>query len=287
MTNRIRNLLLATPILFMCLFALCPLLIMVVVSFWQREGFQTVPAFSLSAYAEFLGGVRTSILIRSVLSAILATALSLVVIYPIAYLLARMSRPSFVRIVLILFTIPFLISYIIRNFAWAFILGRTGPLNEALIGLGVVDAPIDWLLYSTFAVYVGLIGSYMPFMLFPLWLALSGIDKRLIEASYLLGASPTNTFLRITLPLSLPGIFAASVFGLVGILGESAVSLILGGAGYELMGNTITSSMNVLNYPLAAAMSTITVAVMVLMLIIWYFTVDTRAFLRQIVGRSE
>ena len=94
MTNRIRNLLLATPILFMCLFALCPLLIMVVVSFWQREGFQTVPAFSLSAYAEFLGGVRTSILIRSVLSAILATALSLVVIYPIAYLLARMSRPA-------------------------------------------------------------------------------------------------------------------------------------------------------------------------------------------------
>lgn len=286
MTDRLRSMFLAVPIGFMGLFALCPLAIMVMVSFWERQGFETVPAFSLAAYAEFLGGVRTAVLTRSVLTAFLATALSLVLVYPIAYFLARMSRPGFVRLILILFTVPFLISYIIRNFAWAFILSRSGPVNQVLMTLGLTDGPIDWLLYSTFSVYIGLIGSYMPFMLFPLWLALSGIDRRLIEASYLLGASPVTTFLRITLPLSLPGILAASIFGLVGILGESAVSLILGGAGYELMGNTITSSMNVLNYPLAAAMSSITVAIMVLLLIIWYFTVDTRAFLRQIIGRA-
>ena len=286
MEDRARRVLFVIPIGFMGLFALCPLLIMVMVSFWRREGFETVPGFSFVAYAEFLGGVRTTVLMRSIVTALIGTTISLIIVYPIAYVLARFSRPGFVRMVMILFTVPFLISYIIRNFAWAFILGRTGPVNQFLIMTGITEGPVDWLLYSNFSVYVGLVGSYMPFMLFPLWLVLSGIDKRLLEASYLLGATPLQTFLRVTLPLSLPGIFAAAIFGLVGILGESAVSLILGGAGYELMGNTITSSMNVLNFPLAAAMSTITVAVMVLLLIVWYSTVDVRAFLGQLVGRA-
>lgn len=286
MEDRARRLLFVIPIGFMGLFALCPLLIMVMVSFWRREGFETVPGFSFAAYAEFLGGVRTTVLMRSIVTALIGTTISLIIVYPVAYVLARFSRPGFVRMVMILFTVPFLISYIIRNFAWAFILGRTGPVNQFLIMTGITEGPVDWLLYSSFSVYVGLVGSYMPFMLFPLWLVLSGIDKRLLEASYLLGATPLQTFLRVTLPLSLPGIFAAAIFGLVGILGENAVSLILGGAGYELMGNTITSSMNVLNFPLAAAMSTITVAVMVLLLIVWYSTVDVRAFLGQLVGRA-
>ncbi|MDG4898395.1 ABC transporter permease [Mesorhizobium sp. WSM4976] len=277
---------LTIPIFFSLAFVIGPLAIMVVVSFWARQDFTIVPAFQINAYAEFLGGVRTAVLQRTVLTSFLATALSLVIAYPIAYLLARLSRPAVTRIVLLLLTIPFLINYIIRNFAWAFLLGRNGPINHALIGLGVTDAPVDWLLYSTFSVYVGLVASYMPFMVFPLWLSLAGIDRRLIEASYLLGASPVATFLRVTLPLSLPGLFAAVIFALVGILGESAVSLILGGAGYELMGNTITSAMNVLDYPLAAAMSTVTVALMVVLLVLWYALTDIRSFLGQIMGRG-
>lgn len=277
---------LTIPILFSLAFVIGPLAIMVVVSFWARQDFTIVPAFQIDAYAEFLGGVRTAVLQRTVLTSFLATALSLVIAYPIAYLLARLSRPAVTRIVLLLLTIPFLINYIIRNFAWAFLLGRNGPINHALIWLGVTGAPVDWLLYSTFSVYVGLVASYMPFMVFPLWLSLAGIDRRLIEASYLLGASPVPTFLRVTLPLSMPGLFAAVIFALVGILGESAVSLILGGAGYELMGNTITSAMNVLDYPLAAAMSTITVALMVVLLVLWYALTDIRSFLGQIMGRG-
>jgi len=282
----VRRVLYLTPIVFMVVFAICPILIMVAISFWTRAGFSVVPAFVFDAYGEFFGGARTAVLTRSILTALLATALCLVVAYPVAYLLARRSRPGFVRVVLLLFTIPFLVNYIIRNFSWAYLLGRTGPINETLLALGLVGAPVDWLLFSTFSVYIGLVSSYMPFMVFPLWLVLAGIDQRLIDASSLLGATPLQTFLRVTLPLSLPGVFAAVIFGLVGILGESAVSLILGGAGYELMGNTIMSATNVLNYPLAAAMSTVTVGLMVLLLVVWYRVADIRTFLGQIMGRG-
>ena len=130
-----------------------------------------------------------------------------------------------------------------------------------------MDRPLDWLLYSDFSVLVGLISSYMPFMIFPMWLSLAGIDRALIQASWLLGASPSRTFFGVTLPLSLPGVFAAAIFGFVGCFGESAIPVIMGGVGYQLMGNTITSAMDVLNYPLAAAMSTIVVLAMAVLLL--------------------
>src|SRR6202035_1869606 len=112
------------------------------------------------------------------------------------------------RGVLLLFTIPFVVNYILRDVSWTYLLTRDGPVNTALLRLGLVHQPLDWLLFSHFAVLVGLITSYMPFMIYPIWLALTGIDRRLLEASWLLGAKPATTFLRVTLPLSLPGVFA-------------------------------------------------------------------------------
>lgn len=111
---------------------------------------------------------------------------------------------------------------------------------------------------------------------------LIGFDRSLEEASRDLGASAFTTFRTITLPLSLPGVFAAGLFGLVGCLGESAVPIILGGVGYELIGNTITSSMDVLNYPLAAALSSIVILLMLLLMLGWYLVFDMRSFLGRI-----
>lgn len=278
-----RRALLALPIAFVVVFVLGPLAVTLVISFWQRVGFHLEPALSLQAYETFFGSVRVGVLHRSVVVALLTTLFSLILAYPIAYLLALRVRPEVTRIVLLLLTIPFLVNYVIRNFAWAYLLGRNGPVNDAVIVLGLTDRPLDWLLFGDFSVFVGLISSYMPIMVFPLWLSLSGIDRRLIEASWMLGANPLVTFVRVTLPLSLPGLFAAAIFCLVGVFGESAVPLILGGAGYELMGNTISSAMTVLDYPLAAAMSTVVAAVMSLLLMVWYFGFDVRAFLGQIV----
>jgi ABC-type spermidine/putrescine transport system permease subunit I len=273
---------LASPIGFVGLFLLAPLGITVAIGFWERAGLKLRPAFSLASYVEFFEGVRLQVLARSLLVSLEATAISLLIAYPIAYFLAFKARPNATRAVLMLFTVPFLINYIIRTFAWTWLLGRTGPINSALIAIGLADGPVDWLLFSDFAVLVGLVTSYMPFMIFPIWMALAGIDRRLIEASWMLGGSPVATFLRVTLPLSLPGLFAAVIFGFVGCFGESAVPVIMGGVGYQLMGNTISSAMDVLNYPLAAAMSNIVVLAMLLLLGCWYFAFDMRSFLGKI-----
>ncbi len=282
-TSLLRYGLLATPVVFVVVFVLGPLAVTFAWSVWERDGFTVRPGFTLEHYATFFTGVRLFVLERGLVVAAAVTGLGLLIAYPIAYFLAMRVRPEVGRTVLLLFTVPFLVNYVIRNFALAYLLSRSGPVNQALIGVGLVERAVDWLLFSHFAVFTGLISSYMPFMIYPLWLALAGIDRRLVEASWLLGADPRVTFLRVTLPLSMPGVFAAAIFGFVGSFGESAVPIILGGVGYQLMGNTITSALDVLNYPLAAAMSSVVVALMLVLLTAWYAVFDIRSFLGKIV----
>jgi ABC-type spermidine/putrescine transport system permease subunit I len=279
-----RRLFLLLPIAFVGLFLILPLAFMLGVSFWKRSMLGMRPAFVLTNYAEFLTGTRFAVLERSFLISIEATAIGLLIAYPIAYFLARKARPSSTRAVLLLFTVPFLVNYIIRTFAWTYLLGRTGPVNASLMALGFADGPLDWLLFSHFALLVGMVSSYMPFMIFPLWVSIAGIDQRLIEASWMLGAAPARTFLGVTLPLSLPGIFAAVIFSFVGCFGESAVPIILGGVGYQLIGNEITSTLDVLNYPLAAAMSSVVTIAMLVLLGLWYLAFDLRSFLGKILA---
>lgn len=276
----------AGPVVLVAVMILGPLAMMAIVSFWTKSGFSMIPDFSFKAYETFLGGVRFSVFMRSIWVAISSTGIMLLIAYPVAYFIARHVRADLVRSMLFLFSVPFLVNYILRTFAWADILGRTGWINQALVGSGLAETPLDWLLYSDFAVYLGLVTAYMPFMIFPIWLSLSGIDRRFEEASWMLGEGPWRSFTRVTLPLSLPGVFAAAIFGFVGAFGEFAISTVLGGTGYQLLGNSITSALDVINYPLAAAMSTFTVAVMALLLTLWFRLFDVRLFLGKIMGRT-
>ncbi len=262
-----------------------PLAMTTVISFWQKKGFSMAPALSLENYAAFFSGVRLEILLRSLWVAVTSTAIMLVLAYAIAYVVAKRVKTSLVRPVLFVFAVPFLVNYIVRTFAWSDLLARTGPVNTALVDLGVVSTPVDWLLFSDFAVYLGLVTAYMPFMIFPIWLSLAGIDDRLVEASWMAGEPPWRTFLRVTLPLSLPGVFAAAIFGFVGAFGEVAVSLILGGTGYQLLGNAIQSALNVLNYPLAAAVASVATGLMLVLMGLWYGFFDLRLFLGKVLGR--
>jgi ABC-type spermidine/putrescine transport system permease subunit I len=275
----------ALPIAFAVVFVVLPLALTVAVSFWTRVGLIVRPAFTFTSYAAFFAGARLLVLERSFAASIEATALGLLLAYPIAYFLAFKVSPRAARTVLLLFTVPFLVNYIIRAFAWTWLLGRTGLVNALLMASGLTNEPLDWLLYSDVAVLIGLVTSYMPFMIFPLWLA--GIDRRLIQASWMLGAPPARTFLRVTLPLSLPGVFAAAIFAFVGCFGESAIPVIMGGVGYQMMGNSIASAMDVLNYPLAAAISTVVLAAMMSLLLVWYLVFDARAFLGMILRPAK
>lgn len=278
--------LLGLPLAAVTILILGPLALTAVVSFWSKSGFSMRPDFTFTSYQSFRDGVRFSVFLRSLIVASLSTGLMLLIAYPIAYLIARKVRPDLVRSVLFLFSVPFLVNYILRTFAWADVLGRTGYINSFLIWSGVVNEPLDWLLYNQFSVYLGLVTAYMPFMIFPIWLSLAGIDKRYEEASWMLGSGRMQTFLRVTLPLSLPGIFAAGIFGFVGAFGEFAVSTILGGTGYQLFGNSIVSALDVINYPLAAAMTTFSVGLMALLLGLWFYFFDIRILLGNAMGRS-
>ena len=135
----------------------------------------------------------------------------------------------------------------------------TGPSTPHLIALGLRDAPIDWLLYSDFAVFVGLVSSYMPFMIFPLVLSIARSTGNISRRAHFWERALSHLPAHHAAALAARH-FAAIIFGFVGCFGESAVPIIMGGVGYELVGNTITSSMDVLNYPLAAALSSIVVA---------------------------
>lgn len=279
-------LLLGLPVVIVTLLILGPLALTAVVSFWSKSGFSMQPDFTFASYQSFLGGPRFTVFLRSLGVATFSTVLMLLIAYPVAYLISRKVRTDLVRTVLFLFSVPFLVNYILRTFAWADVLGRTGYVNSLLLGFGIVDQPVDWLLFSSFSVYLGLVTAYMPFMIFPIWLSLSGIDKRFEEASWMLGSGKIQTFINVTLPLSMPGIFAASIFGFVGAFGEFAVSTILGGTGYQLFGNSIVSALDVINYPLAAAMTTFSVGLMALLLGLWFYFFDVRVLLGNAMGRT-
>lgn len=280
-----RFLVLGIPLVLVAVFVLGPIAVMVAVSFWKKTGLTIVPDFTWKAYAAFLGGVRIGVFWRSLGVALSSTVIMLLIAYPLAYAMDRKIPKSHTGPVLFLFSVPFLVNFIIRTFSWSDLLSRTGPINTALMAIGVTDAPLDWLLFSNFSVYLGLVTAYMPFMIFPIWLSLNGIDRRLEQASWMLGEARVMTFLRVTLPLSLPGVFAAAIFGFVGAFGEFAVSTILGGTGYQLLGNSIVSALDVINYPLAAAMSAFSIAVMLVLLALWFIFFDLRLFLGEIMGR--
>lgn len=277
-----RHLLLVLPAAYVAVFLVVPLALTLVWSLWERDGFWMRPALSPAAYITFFSGPRLTVLERTVVLASVVTALGLLIAYPIAYLVSMKLPPALARLVLLLLTIPFLVNYILRDVSLTYVLDRVGPVNALLLRSGVVHQPVDWLLYSPFAVAVGLISSYMPFMIYPIWLALSGIDRRLLEASWLLGARPLRTFLQVTLPLSMPGVFAGLMFAFVGSFGDSATARILGGSGFQMMGDTITSALGVLNYPLAAATSTTVVAMMLVLLVIWFLLFDASSLLGKV-----
>jgi ABC-type spermidine/putrescine transport system permease subunit I len=262
-----------------------PLILTLIVSFWKRQMFTMKPGFTLASYEMFFDGARFSVLKWSFWIATSSTVIMLIIAYFVAYCITFRLSASRARVVLFLLSVPFLVNYVIRTLSWTYLLGRTGPVNTFLQSIGLTGAPVDWLLFSNFAVYLGLVAAYMPFMVYPIWLSLKAIDRRMVEASWMLGEPPLNTFMRVILPLSLPGVSAAAIFGFVGAFGEVAVSQILGGVGYQLMGNAITSSLDVLNYPLAAAMSTVIVGCMLVMLLLWLHFFDLRLFLGKMLGR--
>jgi ABC-type spermidine/putrescine transport system permease subunit I len=151
---------------------------------------------------------------------------------------------------------------------WRAILGENGLVNTLLLQAGVIDHPLSWLLFSEFAVHFGMIGSYFPTMLFPIYLVLTLIDDEYFQASADLGASPLQTLVHVTLPLALPGIIAGCIFTLVPLMAAFVEPQMLGGGFVNLLGFSVDSALRELKYPTAAALSTVGVVMLGLLLVL-------------------
>ncbi|MBV9685779.1 MAG: ABC transporter permease subunit [Alphaproteobacteria bacterium] len=275
-----RLMLIGAPFLWLALFFLLPLLIVVKISL--AESTIGIPPYTPllangSSGLEWRGTLANYVLIAtdslylraylgSIGNAALASALCLVIGYPIAYAIAR-SRGVRRQLLLFLVIMPFWTSFLIRVYAWIAILEPQGLLNQLLIALGLVTAPLP-LLNNQFSVQLGLVYSYLPFMILPLYGSLSRLDQSLVEASADLGARPLQAFLGVILPLTLPGIAAGSLLVLIPAAGEFVIPDLLGGPGTLMIGKVLWDEFfNNRDWPVAAAVAVVLVAALAIPLL--------------------
>jgi spermidine/putrescine transport system permease protein len=252
-----RGYLLISPAMAVLLFALAaPIVLLVLYSFWSQNGLVLDTNPTLSQYAAIASreGYRV-LFLRSVAISSLVTLVTVALAYPMAYFVAfRVRHAKFVW--LLLLTIPFWTSYLLRVFAWKVILGYDGVINSALISLGLISQPLEFLLYNPTAVVVTLAHAYAAFAILPIYVSLEKIDRSLLEAAADLGDGPVRRFLRVTLPLSLPGVLGAAILIFVPTTGDYVTPTLVGGSGGVMIANIIQVQFGrVNNWPLGAALA--------------------------------
>lgn len=245
------------PLVWVALFLLTPYVLMFCYSFWTVSPTGTiVHQWNLNNYGE-LGqkAVYPETLFRSMWIAARVTIFALLLGYPLAYYLSfRAGRRKDLLYQLVI--IPLWVSYLVRAYAWKTILGSDGVLNTLLQYVHFTRHPLEFLLYSPFAVVLTLTHIYTPFAFLPIYASLEHIPRDLVEASHDLGASPAQTFWRIIFPLSIPGVLAGATFAFVLSLGDFLAPLLLGGPGGIMISNVVVSLFGAAyNWPLGAAIS--------------------------------
>src|SRR5438552_2257402 len=277
MPRWVRSLLLLLPaILWYGVFFLSPLVQMVLISFGERGPYGGVePGFYLDSYQQLTNPLYVDIFVTTLKMALLGTLACLVVGYPLAYFLAtRAGRYKTTLLVLII--VPFWTSFLIRTYAWETILDSQGVFSDVLQAIGVIHQPLQ-ILYSQVAIFIGIVYNYLPLMVFPLYVSLERMDRRLVEASKDLGAGRLSTFRQVTLPLTLPGVMTGCLLVFIPLTGEYLIPTILGGSKNIFMGSLIANQfLEVHDWPFGAALA-VMVMVLLLILVSLYLTVFRRA----------
>ena len=283
----------AAPYLWLLLFFAVPFVIILMISFartqvgsppytWLLE--YVDGAFSLKLnLGNYAALVKDSQYVLAYLSsikiAVIATLFTLLIGYPMAYVISRMS-PAARNVAMMLVVLPSWTSFLIRVYAWIGILDRNGLLNQLLLKLGVIDAPLQ-ILYTPTAAYIGIVYCYLPFMVLPLYANLVKLDNRLLEAAYDLGAKPWQAFLRITLPLSRTGIIAGCMLVMIPAVGEFVIPEMLGGPDTLMIGRVLWGEFfNNRDWPTASA-----VAIVMLLLLLVPILLFNRVQQRELEGK--
>ena len=264
--------LLAPGVLWLILFFNLPLLIVLFISFVERGragGIKLPPVFTLGNYADFFDPLYLGIFLHSLQIGVIVTGICILLGYPLAYFIAA-RPPRWRDPLLLLVMIPFWTNFLVRTYALKQILGADGMINNALLGLGLVQQPLD-LLYNETAVIIGLVYGYLPFAILPMYASVEKFNYSLLEAAADLGANPARAFWRVMLPLTLPGVVAAIVLTLVPVVGAFITPDIMGGGKVEMIGTLINRQFGVArDWPFGSAISLVLMA-LVLVGVILYF----------------
>jgi putative spermidine/putrescine transport system permease protein len=252
--------LLAAPhALVLTVFLLLPILAIVVISFWDFNGYQMVPGFTLDNYREILtqASYRNTYLNTFKFAAIVWLCTFLIG-FPVAYFLAFELQSQRTRLVLLLLcTVPFLTSNVIRSISWIPFLGRNGIVNSLLLASGLVSRPVEMFLYSDFSIVLSMVHIYVLFMVTPIFNTMMRIDHSLVEAARDLGAGELQIVREIVLPLSLPGIGIGTIFVVSLVFGDYVTVGLMGGGQAASVGLSIQKMITSVQYPIAAANATI------------------------------
>ena len=250
--------LLSPTLLVMFLFLAVPLAILFTLSFWEQDYVDIIPAFTADNYAKFFEREIYSLLLgRSILMSLCVATATILLAYPMAYCLAfRIKRAKIMWLILI--TVPFWTSFLLRVFAWKITLGYQGVINQGLINLGFIEEPLQFLLYNPIAVVITLTHAWAAFAILPIYVSLEKIDRSLLEAATDLGDGPIARFIGITLPLSLPGVIAAFLFVFIPTVGDYVTPTLVGGIDGIMIGNIIQTMFGRgNNWPFGAALAII------------------------------
>lgn len=267
------------------IFFLIPLALILMVSFWDFNDYELLPAFTVRNYKAIFEGCTNAadmcVTFKTYLSTfkfcLLVWLITLVAGFMVSYFLAFHVRSSSVQTLLfVLCTIPFWTSNVIRMISWVPLLGRNGLVNQGLQGLGLVDQPVEWLLFSDFSVVLAFVHLYTMFMIVPIFNSMMRIDRSLIEAASDSGASTWQTLWNVIVPLSRTGIIIGSIFVITIVMGDFVTIGVMGGQQIASIGKIIQVQTSYLQFPLAAANAVILLSIV--LMIIWALTrlVDIR-----------
>ncbi|WP_374523255.1 ABC transporter permease [Hydrogenophaga sp.] len=267
------------------LFFLLPLALIGMVSFWDFNEYELLPAFTAKNYVSIFEGCGNTQELCTTFKTYLSTfkfsllvwLITLVVGFTVSYFLAFHVRSSTVQTLLfVLCTVPFWTSNVIRMISWVPLLGRNGLVNQSLMGLGLVEQPVEWLLFSDFSVVLAFVHLYTMFMIVPIFNSMMRIDRSLLEAASDSGASAWQTLWNVIVPLSRTGIIVGSIFVITIVMGDFVTIGVMGGQQIASVGKIIQVQTSYLQFPLAAANAVILLALV--LMIIWALTrlVDVR-----------
>ncbi len=256
-------------VLVLGVFLVVPIAMIIIVSFWDDQGTGIVPTFIFDNYRDALGEwVTWNTYLQTIRYAVIVWALTLSIGFTVAYVLAFHIRSSLWQMVLFqLCAIPFLTSNVIRMISWIPFLGRNGLLNQFLMDVGVTTHPLEFLLYSPFAVCLAFVHLYTLFMVVPIFNTMMRIDRALVEAARDAGAGPIEVMRHVIIPLSLPGISIGTIFVVTLVMGDFITVQMMSGGQSASVGLMIKNGISLLQYPEASAQAV--VLLLTVLLMVW------------------